>query len=108
MIYNCNFDAYEIDFRSRVVQLTRTSPNPDHIRSVQFSSVQLQTELSGRRWDSDAGTGRLALVFELMEMNLYELIRGRTQYLPEDRIRKYMYQLLKAIDHMHRNGVFHR
>lgn len=48
------------------------------------------------------------MVFELMEMNLYELIRGRTQYLPEDRIRKYMYQLLKAIDHMHRNGVFHR
>jgi renal tumor antigen len=53
-------------------------------------------------------TGRLALVFELMDMNIYELIRGRRQYLPEARIKSYMYQLIKAMDHMHRNGIFHR
>ena len=28
-------------------------------------------------------TGRLALVFELMDMNIYELIRGRRQYETE-------------------------
>ena len=28
----------------------------------------------------DQPTGRLALVFELMDMNIYELIRGRRQY----------------------------
>lgn len=33
---------------------------------------------SGR---SDQPTGRLALVFELMECNIYELIKGRTTYL---------------------------
>ena len=38
-------------------------------------------------------TGRLALVFELMDMNIYELIRGRRQYLPEARIKSYMYQV---------------
>ena len=51
-------------------------------------------------------TGRLALVFELMDMNIYELIRGRRQYLPEARVKSYMYQLIKAMDHMHRNGIF--
>ena len=56
----------------------------------------------------DRSTGRLALVFELMEMNIYELIRGRRQYLADDKILHYMYQLMKGIDHMHRNGIFHR
>ena len=56
----------------------------------------------------DQPTGRLALVFELMDMNIYELIRGRRHYLPEGRIKGYMYQLLKSMDHMHRNGIFHR
>jgi len=56
----------------------------------------------------DEPTGRLALVFELMDMNLYELIRGRRHYLSEDKVRLYMYSLMKALDHMHRNGIFHR
>lgn len=41
-------------------------------------------------------------------MNLYDAIKGRRHYLPETRIKYYMFQLLKAIDHMHRNGIFHR
>ena len=56
----------------------------------------------------DQPTGRLALVFELMDMNIYELIRGRRHYLAEDRVKTYMYQLIKSMDHMHRNGIFHR
>mmetsp|Transcript_19336 Transcript_19336/g.23087 ORF Transcript_19336/g.23087 Transcript_19336/m.23087 type:complete len:478 (-) Transcript_19336:490-1923(-) len=56
----------------------------------------------------DQPTGRLALVFELMDMNIYELIRGRRHYVAEDRIKSYMYQLIKSMDHMHRNGIFHR
>ena len=35
----------------------------------------------------DEPTGRLALVFELMEMNLYESIKGRPNYLPESRVK---------------------
>ena len=35
----------------------------------------------------DQPTGRLALVFELMDMNIYELIRGRRHYLPEGRVK---------------------
>ncbi|CAN0020382.1 unnamed protein product, partial [Ectocarpus fasciculatus] len=57
----------------------------------------------------DQPTGRLALVFELMDANLYELIRGRRHYLNgQQLVRSYMYQLLKALDHMHRKGIFHR
>lgn len=56
----------------------------------------------------DQPTGRLALVFELMDMNIYELIRGRRHYVAEERIKSYMYQLIKSMDHMHRNGIFHR
>ena len=41
-------------------------------------------------------------------MNVYELIRGRRAYLRPERLRGYAYQLLKAVDHMHRQGIFHR
>lgn len=39
----------------------------------------------------DEPTGRLALVFELMQMNLYEAIKGRRHYLPENRVKFYIY-----------------
>lgn len=32
----------------------------------------------------------------------------RKTYLPEQRVKLYMYQLCKSIYHMHRNGIFHR
>jgi renal tumor antigen len=43
-----------------------------------------------------------------MELNMYEWIKGRRHYLPESKVKFYIYQLLKAIDHMHRNAIFHR
>jgi renal tumor antigen len=39
----------------------------------------------------DEPTGRLALVFEIMEMNLYEAIKGRPNYLPEAQVKLYIY-----------------
>lgn len=76
----------------------------------------------------DQPTGRLALVFELMDANLYELIRGkalrricqhgsslsklsslgRRHYLNQNLIKSYMWQLMKSLDHMHKKGIFHR
>eukprot|EP00045_Choanoeca_perplexa_P005831 m.48776 g.48776 ORF g.48776 m.48776 type:complete len:457 (+) comp13320_c0_seq2:203-1573(+) len=50
----------------------------------------------------------LDMAFELMEMNIYERIKGRRHHLPEELVKGYMYQLLKALDHMHRHGIFHR
>ncbi len=57
---------------------------------------------------SDKPSGRLALCFELMDMNIYELIRNRKTYVPENKIKLFMFQVLKSVDHMHRNGIFHR
>jgi renal tumor antigen len=43
-----------------------------------------------------------------MEKNLYEAIKDRKQFLPEKRVKNWIYQVLKALDFMHRNGIFHR
>jgi renal tumor antigen len=51
---------------------------------------------------SDKRTGTLCLIFELMTMNLYEYIRGRQRLLSNDIVSKFMYQLLKALEYIHR------
>ncbi|KAL1503034.1 hypothetical protein AB1Y20_011103 [Prymnesium parvum] len=90
-----HFDSLEQVNNLREIQaLRRLSPHPGIIKLCEVLY--------------DQPTRRLALVFELMDMNIYELIRGRRHYLPESRIKSYMYQLLKSMDHMHRNGIFHR
>eukprot|EP00074_Homo_sapiens_P098093 XP_016877041.1 MAPK/MAK/MRK overlapping kinase isoform X3 [Homo sapiens] len=61
-----------------------------------------------RKLTSDRKSGSLALICELMDMNIYELIRGRRYPLSEKKIMHYMYQLCKSLDHIHRNGIFHR
>ena len=43
-----------------------------------------------------------------MEMNLYQAIEGRKKYLPERKAKFWIYQTLKALEYMHKNGIFHR
>ncbi|KAM6394087.1 MAPK/MAK/MRK overlapping kinase isoform 1-T1 [Pluvialis apricaria] len=57
---------------------------------------------------SDKKAGSLSLICELMDMNIYELIKGRRKPLSEKKIKNYMYQLCKSLDYIHRNGIFHR
>eukprot|EP00002_Diphylleia_rotans_P013168 TRINITY_DN2565_c0_g1_i7.p1 TRINITY_DN2565_c0_g1~~TRINITY_DN2565_c0_g1_i7.p1 ORF type:complete len:151 (-),score=30.71 TRINITY_DN2565_c0_g1_i7:87-539(-) len=52
--------------------LRRLSPHPNIIK---LSEIIFEKS-----------SGRLCLVFELMDMNLYELIKGRKQYLPEKKV----------------------
>jgi serine/threonine protein kinase len=56
----------------------------------------------------DEETKRLALVFELMEMNLYEAIKGRKKFLKEEKVKNWIFQILISLNYMHRNGIFHR
>lgn len=56
----------------------------------------------------DRQTGRLAFVFELMTCNLYEIIKNRKIRLPEAKVKLYIYQTLRALDFLHKNGIFHR
>ncbi|XP_078516329.1 MAPK/MAK/MRK overlapping kinase isoform X3 [Lissotriton helveticus] len=90
-----HFESIEQVNNLREVQaLRRLSPHPNilHLQEVIF----------------DRKTGGLALICELMDMNIYELIRVRRHPLPETRIKNYMFQLCKSLDHIHRNGIFHR
>lgn len=56
----------------------------------------------------DRRVGSLSLVCELCEMNMYELIRGRTRPMSENKIALLISQLLHALDHTHRAGIYHR
>lgn len=89
-----HFDSLEQVKKLREIQaLERLSPHP-HIINL-FEVLY------------DEATGWLALVFELMEMNMYEAIKGWPHYLPENWVKFYIYQLMKAISHMHQQGIFH-
>ncbi|XP_023248085.1 MAPK/MAK/MRK overlapping kinase-like [Copidosoma floridanum] len=57
-------------------------------------------------YDTD---GRVTLIFELMDMSLYDLMRNRMgRPITEMRVRSYVYQLLKGLEHLHKHGLFHR
>eukprot|EP00002_Diphylleia_rotans_P039135 TRINITY_DN9006_c0_g1_i18.p1 TRINITY_DN9006_c0_g1~~TRINITY_DN9006_c0_g1_i18.p1 ORF type:complete len:475 (-),score=107.35 TRINITY_DN9006_c0_g1_i18:442-1791(-) len=89
------FESMEQVNNLREIQaLKRLSPHPHIVRLVEYIY--------------DKSSCKLGLVFELMDMNLYETIRGRRQYLSEKKLKWYMYQLIVALDHMHQNGIFHR
>jgi hypothetical protein len=49
------------------------------------------------KWYSCNNVGKLALVFELMEMNLYECLKNKKNPLTFQKIKFYMFQTLKAI-----------
>jgi serine/threonine protein kinase len=38
----------------------------------------------------------------------FRLIKGRDRYLPEIKANMHIYQVLRALDFMHKNGIFHR
>ena len=63
-------------------------------------------------YDEPTGTsclhsGKLALVFELMEQNLYECL-VRNKNLHPSKVKEIMYKLLKSIEYIHSKGIFHR
>ena len=47
-------------------------------------------------------------MFEFVDKTLLEILEERTSGLPADLVKKYIYQLLKAIDYCHQMNVIHR
>ncbi|XP_011298392.1 MAPK/MAK/MRK overlapping kinase-like [Fopius arisanus] len=57
----------------------------------------------------DSLPGKVTLMFELMDMSLYDLIRSRKgRVIQEVKAKFFLYQLLKGLDHLHKYGIFHR
>ena len=56
----------------------------------------------------DSTYGYLALVFELLDKNLFELIRDNKKPFDENKSLLLIYQLLRALAYMHSKNLFHR
>uniref|UniRef100_H3C0P3 Cyclin-dependent kinase-like 5 n=1 Tax=Tetraodon nigroviridis TaxID=99883 RepID=H3C0P3_TETNG len=52
--------------------------------------------------------GKLYLVFEYVERNMLELLEEHPTGAPPDKVRSYIYQLIKAINWCHKNEIVHR
>ncbi|XP_064865527.1 cyclin-dependent kinase-like 5 isoform X1 [Oncorhynchus nerka] len=52
--------------------------------------------------------GKLYLVFEYVEKNMLELLEELPNGVPSDKVRTYIYQLIKAIHWCHKNDIVHR
>ncbi|PRP85489.1 Protein kinase domain containing protein [Planoprotostelium fungivorum] len=52
--------------------------------------------------------GKLFLVFEYVERNMLEVLDESPNGLPPEAVRRYVYQLLKALLFCHTNGIMHR
>jgi len=50
----------------------------------------------------------LYFVFEHMKQNLYQQIKDRDRYFPENRVKNWIYQILHSIAYLHMHGYFHR
>ncbi|KAH7445468.1 hypothetical protein KP509_01G010600 [Ceratopteris richardii] len=50
----------------------------------------------------------LFLIFEHMELNLYQVMKEYNAPIPESRIRNWCFQIFQALENMHSNGYFHR
>jgi len=78
-----HFNSIEQVQRLKEIQaLRKVSPHPHIIKLIEVLY--------------DEPTGRLALVFELMDQNLYEAIRGKKQYLNQQKVKFFIFFILKS------------
>ncbi|XP_043478561.1 MAPK/MAK/MRK overlapping kinase-like [Leptopilina heterotoma] len=57
----------------------------------------------------DSLSGRVTLIFELMDMSLFVMMKARKgQIIMEHKVKLYLHQLLKGLEHLHKHGIFHR
>jgi len=64
--------------------------------------------LFGKRFAAGDAVCCLALLLELQDCNLYQLMKDRDRLFPEDRIRRWMFAVLQGLAYIHRHGYFHR
>ena len=52
--------------------------------------------------------GIVYFVFEYVEKNLYQYLKGQPKLLPELTVHQLTLDMLNGLDYMHRHGFFHR
>jgi serine/threonine protein kinase len=50
----------------------------------------------------------LYFIFEFLDKNIYQMTKDRKKFLPEQKVRNIMYQIIAGLAHMHKVGYFHR
>jgi len=50
----------------------------------------------------------LFFVFEFVSQNLYQLTKEQKKFIPEAKVKKYMFQIMSGLHYMHKQGYFHR
>ncbi|ENN72163.1 hypothetical protein D910_08473 [Dendroctonus ponderosae] len=59
-------------------------------------------------------SGQVTFMLELMDMSLHDYLENckksenQSRGLTEQRAKEYLYQVLRGLEHLHRNGMFHR
>lgn len=48
------------------------------------------------------------MIFEFIDLNLYEMMKTRTKQFSESTIRNIMFQIFQGLGFMHTQGFFHR
>ncbi|KAH0575955.1 Long-flagella protein, kinase, CMGC RCK [Spironucleus salmonicida] len=76
----------------KVLKNLRSKPNIVQLQEILF----------------DRASGKLALVFELLDMNLYEIIKDLPQPLPANLAKFYCFQAACSLATLHENHFFHR
>jgi renal tumor antigen len=97
-----NYDSLARIKKDKEIQALKQLASHDNI--VKLHDVLFDEPKCTPIFDS----GKLALVFELMDCNLYEYLKSHKKDLKEAKVRDIGYQILKAVDHMHKKGIFHR
>ncbi|KAK6631802.1 hypothetical protein RUM43_013866 [Polyplax serrata] len=84
----------EVTESPEVIAMRKLSHHPNILHIIEFHV--------------DPIPGKVTFIFELMDMSLYDMMKNRKRPLPEIRVKRYLYQLLKGLDHLHHHGIFHR
>ncbi|CAH1107778.1 unnamed protein product [Psylliodes chrysocephalus] len=56
----------------------------------------------------DSFSGKVTLIFELMDMSMHDYLKTKRRGLAENRVKCYLYQILRGLEHLHSHGLFHR
>lgn len=98
----------------RVVAIKKfkSHENKEHVRKIFLREFRMLKSLRHPNIVALLDTNRQGkqpfLVFEYVEENVLECLMQSKVGLPEDAVRRYMFQLLRALEYCHLNNIIHR